>query len=150
ALAQRLSAAAIVRHHPPPGSRSNAEFLRMSNSARGRFVLAGPLPLAKLSWAQFRLNDVSRASRDAAKLFFPRKGSPMYRFLPGLLVLVGLALGSLPAGEARTPDPQQTTLVKGNTQFALDLYGKLRDKEGNLFFSPYSISSALAMTYAGA
>jgi len=34
--------------------------------------------------------------------------------------------------------------------FALDLYAKLKDKPGNLFFSPYSISSALAMTYAGA
>jgi serpin B len=41
-------------------------------------------------------------------------------------------------------------VVKGNTEFALDLYQKLRNAEGNLFFSPHSISSALAMTYAGA
>jgi serpin B len=41
-------------------------------------------------------------------------------------------------------------VVSGNNAFALDLYGRLRDKEGNLFYSPYSISSALAMTYAGA
>ena len=41
-------------------------------------------------------------------------------------------------------------LVEGNTAFALDLYRMLRDREGNLFFSPYSISLALAMTYAGA
>jgi serpin B len=40
--------------------------------------------------------------------------------------------------------------VQGNTEFALDLYQKLRTTEGNLFFSPYSISTALAMTYAGA
>ena len=40
--------------------------------------------------------------------------------------------------------------VQGNTKFALDLYQKLLATEGNLFFSPYSISSALAMTYAGA
>jgi serpin B len=40
--------------------------------------------------------------------------------------------------------------VHGNTAFALDLYGQLRAQEGNLFFSPYSISTALAMTYAGA
>ncbi len=38
----------------------------------------------------------------------------------------------------------------GNTTFALDLYNKLREQEGNLFFSPYSISTALALTYAGA
>jgi serpin B len=40
--------------------------------------------------------------------------------------------------------------VQGNTEFALDLYKKLRSLEGNLIFSPYSISIALAMTYAGA
>ncbi len=41
-------------------------------------------------------------------------------------------------------------VVEGNTAFALDLYQQLRANEGNLFFSPYSISAALAMTYAGA
>jgi serpin B len=42
------------------------------------------------------------------------------------------------------------TLVQGNTAFALELYQKLRKEEGDLFFSPYSISTALAMTFAGA
>jgi len=44
----------------------------------------------------------------------------------------------------------QALLVEGNSIFAFELYQKLRDKEGNLFCSPYSISLALAMTYAGA
>ncbi|MFH1560470.1 MAG: serpin family protein [Chloroflexota bacterium] len=43
-----------------------------------------------------------------------------------------------------------TDLVEGNSVFAFDLYQALREKEGNLFYSPYSISLALAMTYAGA
>jgi serine protease inhibitor len=42
------------------------------------------------------------------------------------------------------------TTVQGNTEFAFDLYQRLRKADGNLFFSPYSISTALAMTYAGA
>lgn len=42
------------------------------------------------------------------------------------------------------------SLVKANNQFAVDLYARLRDKPGNLFFSPESLSTALAMTYAGA
>ena len=43
-----------------------------------------------------------------------------------------------------------TTLASGNSAFAFDLYQAFRDKDGNLFYSPYSISLALAMTYAGA
>ena len=42
-------------------------------------------------------------------------------------------------------------LVAGNTAFGLAIYGKLAaDKPGNLFVSPYSVSSALAMAWAGA
>ena len=37
-----------------------------------------------------------------------------------------------------------------NNAFAIELYGQLRNHGGNLFFSPESISTALAMTYAGA
>ncbi|MRR16650.1 MAG: serpin family protein [Deltaproteobacteria bacterium] len=44
----------------------------------------------------------------------------------------------------------QETLVQGNTAYAVQLYRELGAKEGNLFFSPYSVSSALGMTYAGA
>ncbi|MEY2428908.1 MAG: serpin, partial [Verrucomicrobiota bacterium] len=42
------------------------------------------------------------------------------------------------------------SVVEGNTAFALDLYQKLKGNPGNLFFSPYSVSTALGMTYAGA
>ncbi|MFL5340437.1 MAG: serpin family protein [Gemmataceae bacterium] len=40
--------------------------------------------------------------------------------------------------------------VAGDTAFAFDLYHQVAAKDGNLFLSPYSISSALAMTYGGA
>ena len=42
------------------------------------------------------------------------------------------------------------TLTDGNSEFAFDLYQTLKDIDGNLFYSPYSISLALVMTYAGA
>jgi len=41
-------------------------------------------------------------------------------------------------------------LAAANRTFTLDLYHQLETMDGNLFYSPYSISSALAMTYAGA
>ena len=45
---------------------------------------------------------------------------------------------------------EQASLVEGNSAFAFDLYQALKEEGGNLFYSPYSISLALAMTYAGA
>lgn len=42
------------------------------------------------------------------------------------------------------------SLVSGENQFALDLYAQLKSADGNLFFSPYSISTCLGMTYIGA
>jgi serpin B len=42
-------------------------------------------------------------------------------------------------------------VVAGNNRFALDLYRNVKkEQEGNLFFSPFSVSTAFAMTYAGA
>jgi len=47
-------------------------------------------------------------------------------------------------------DSDLNTLAAGNTDFALDLYNTVATGSGNVFCSPYSISIALAMTYAGA
>jgi serpin B len=54
------------------------------------------------------------------------------------------------ATETSASKSDQSMVVEGNNAFAVDLYGKLRDQGGNLFFSPESISTALAMAYAGA
>jgi serpin B len=43
-----------------------------------------------------------------------------------------------------------TALVRGNTDFALSLYGQLSTNAGNFFFSPCSISTCLGMVYDGA
>ncbi|MFX0108699.1 MAG: serpin family protein [Candidatus Hodarchaeota archaeon] len=42
-------------------------------------------------------------------------------------------------------------VARGNNEFALNLFSQVRAiHEGNIFFSPYSITSVLAMSYAGA
>jgi serpin B len=62
------------------------------------------------------------------------------------VVVIAAIISQALASERTEMNP----LVEANTAFALQLYGKLRSTEGNLALSPYSISSALAMTYAGA
>jgi serpin B len=42
------------------------------------------------------------------------------------------------------------SFAEGNNRFALALYERLRQQPGNLFFSPFSIRSALGMALAGA
>ena len=68
--------------------------------------------------------------------------------------------GSEPAGVARSnlarnenPDvtgANQAALEDGNASFAFDFFGQVRAGTGNVVFSPCSLSSALAMSYAGA
>ncbi len=71
-------------------------------------------------------------------------------------VTAGLFLYPFPPNQPPQADDTGWTtegvqeVVNANNQFALELYPQL-DKPGkNVFFSPYSISSALAMTYEGA
>jgi len=77
-----------------------------------------------------------------------------------MIALLGLAsCGNGPeiarSAKQRVASPDVATsdvadLVNGNTAFAFDLYRVLKEGDGNLFYSPYSISLALAMTHAGA
>jgi serpin B len=80
--------------------------------------------------------------------------------LLALALLAAAGCAAPPSAVAQSELPRDTApavapasrqaLAEGNTDFALDLYQSLRAQDGNLFFSPYSLSAALAMTYAGA
>jgi serpin B len=81
-----------------------------------------------------------------------------------LLLAVGLGAPACQVAQIKTAvaseKPRSTTpaidmadvikVANGNTAFAADLYQALRGDQANLFYSPLSISIALAMTYAGA
>ncbi len=66
------------------------------------------------------------------------------RMVVTMAALVASAVAGTAGEQAETP------LAASNNAFALDLYARVRGQGGNLFLSPYSISSALAMTHAGA
>jgi len=66
------------------------------------------------------------------------------------LISLGGIMGAAPLSAAQPDRAALVQVVQGNNQFAWKLHGKLRQQPGNLFYSPYSISTALAMTYAGA
>jgi serpin B len=59
-------------------------------------------------------------------------------------------------GRVQSPDvtdEQVADLVSGNNDFAVEMYGAVGgggDDEGNLIFSPYSVSLAFSLAYAGA
>lgn len=72
-----------------------------------------------------------------------------------VLLCLMIAGGSWPATAHQAPTmtaqtAQTSDLVTANNQFAFDLYAALGEGDENLIFSPYSVSMALAMVYAGA
>jgi len=67
------------------------------------------------------------------------------RLFPGLLLVGLITVAAVPS------DTEVRNIAQENNAFAFDLYKEITKKEqGNLFFSPFSISTAMAMTYAGA
>jgi serpin B len=86
----------------------------------------------------------------------------VFLYLLMVPLILGLAACAQPAaGEVIQSDkPRETSpdvddtdltmLVNGNSDFAFDLYQALNKEDDNIFYSPYSMSLALAMTYAGA
>jgi serpin B len=54
------------------------------------------------------------------------------------------------ADVSQVPATDVEAVANGNAAFAVDLHRRLSSRSGNIVVSPHSISTALAMTYAGA
>lgn len=67
-----------------------------------------------------------------------------------LSVILVLLFGFINIGNSEEVNTDVSAVVKGCNEFGINLYRVVKEQEGNLFFSPYSISTALAMPYAGA
>ena len=75
---------------------------------------------------------------------------PLFRYTLALALLASLSLGLVGHGSNAQTDAQ-AELVAGNNAFAFDLYRQLiTELDGNVIFSPYSISQAFGMVAAGA
>ncbi len=76
---------------------------------------------------------------------------PIMRNILRAALALATGTAALAGGEPVAENRSDTAaLVRGNNQFALELYRQLSARGGNVFFSPFSISAALAMTHAGA
>src|SRR3989344_7160709 len=88
------------------------------------------------------------------------------KFIPiglGVVLFAGVATAAVlflfpyePTQPPSTDDTGSTNtgiqeVANANNKFAFDLYSELdKSESGNVFYSPYSISAALAMAYEGA
>jgi serpin B len=77
---------------------------------------------------------------------------PLSLAVAALVSFAAVSCGEPKPSDAPAAASDLAPVVSGNTAFALDLFARIREAsvEGNLFFSPYSVSTALAMTYTGA
>ncbi|MDR3622126.1 MAG: serpin family protein [Paludisphaera borealis] len=75
---------------------------------------------------------------------------PLLVMLPFLLAAAAALETPMPDSDAPAREASDPKLASATSRFALDLYGELRRREGNVFCSPLSITTALAMTSAGA
>jgi serpin B len=69
-----------------------------------------------------------------------------------VLLLLGGCAGNAPERSkpaVATERVDAGPFVRGSNRFAFELYQQLSKKDGNLFLSPYSITTALALTSAG-
>jgi serpin B len=69
---------------------------------------------------------------------------------PGGSGAIEIAISKKQRSNVSAPKDDLAQLAADNNAFALNLFRALNKDAGNIFHSPYSISSALAMTYAGA
>lgn len=97
-------------------------------------------------------NRLRNKKKDGEHMHFTqrRRGRREWRMSVAISLSLILLLGATISSGADEVSSDTVKIVTSNNTFALDLYAKLKSADGNIFFSPYSISTALAMTFSGA
>lgn len=79
-----------------------------------------------------------------------RKEPDRGEIMKTLACLIMLLMVSIYSAQGALANSDVQALVQDNSAFSLEIYQRLAESAGNIFFSPSSISTALAMTYGGA
>ena len=139
---------------------SHFPFLWFLNAAGPESMVGGILALVvtgvsmALVWACMLVGGSALLSFGLARLRLSGRQKRLLGWSIGTLCAAGLVYrvadssGDRPV--AFSPTPAVQTVVAGNTALAVDLYQKLRTAPGNVFFSPFGISTGLGLVYAGA
>ena len=106
-----------------------------------QYLLTAMVLVSAVGCAPFGVDETPTATPEAPA-FTPTAADPG----PGELAVSAETRVTSPD----VPDEDVETRVEGYNAFAFDLYQLVREEEGNVFYSPYSIALTVAMAYAGA
>ncbi|HWI59876.1 MAG TPA: serpin family protein [Bacillota bacterium] len=105
-------------------------------------------------WACLLLGAKALLAYGLARLGLSKRQNRFLGWSAGFLAMAGLLWCVVDVSADKpvpfTSTPEIKAVVAGNTALALDLYHKVKGTPGNIFFSPYSISTGLGLVYAGA
>ena len=117
----------------PTGADSDPESVLDSEVVR---------PLQALNWASIQIRCEKREDRITSM----KRSTTCLGLLSALLAGAPAASGGAEGGPA---DPSRAAAARADKAFGFDLFARLREREGNLLFSPQSLSIGLALAHAG-
>ena len=144
---QRLAADGAA---PPPVLRDLARRRRNQRLARA-VTVAAPLAVVALVAGLVVSASDEGPTPPASAPAQPSSSAPPATLDPSELLTISEVRADLPRSTERAPRSDVRSVVTGDTSLAMGLYREFAAQaDGNLFFSPYSISMALAMLEPGA
>jgi serpin B len=124
--------------------------MTLTTSNRALCTLAAALMASLVTLAGCETSDGQSGDANTKKKATSKPSEPDPD--PTVTAAAGESLGSdTPRSEETVSQGVVESLTAGNAHFGIDVYQQWVDaNEGNLFFSPHSLSTVMAMVYAGA
>ena len=100
-------------------------------------------PFQALNWASVQIRCVEKREE---RIMSMNRSTTCLGLLSALLAGAPAASGGAEGGPA---DPSRAAAARADEAFGFDLFARLREREGNLLFSPQSLSIGLALAHSG-